>query len=162
MEQNLEKLAAEIKKYLHAESFIVYYCLSRVNEGRRIVFWDHRWQPDVQRFFECAQQVGVRMVHLHERRFDAEQREMALEILEDADLTREERRDLERRIQGLSKYEGQLCAVEVSFDFEGRVYMYAVETEWFAEWESIIEELESAEPETDEEDDSYGGFYSNN
>ncbi len=62
----------------------------------------------------------------------------------------------------MSKYEGQLCAVEMSFDFEGRVYMYAVETEWFAEWESILDELEMAEPEAGEDGESYGGLYSNN
>lgn len=162
MEQNLERLAAEIEKYLHAESFIVYHCMSRIDHRLQIVFWDHQQQPDVHRFLECAQQVGVRMVHLHKRRFDAEQRDMALELLEEADLTREERRNLEHRIQAMSKYEGQLCAVEMSFDFEGRVYMYAVETEWFAEWESILDELEMAEPEAGEDGESYGGLYSNN
>lgn len=161
MEKNLERLAADIEKILHAESFIVYPCMSRMNESRQIVFWDHERQPDVQRFLECAQQVGVRLVHFHERSFDAGQREMALEILEEADLTREERRDLERRIQAMSKYEGKLCAVELSFDFEGRIYMYAVETDWFAEWESILDELESAGSDVGDED-SYGGFYSKN
>lgn len=161
MEKNLERLASDIEKFLHAESFIVYHCMSRMNESRQIVFWDQERQPDVQRFLECAQQVGVRLVHFHERSFDAGQREMALEILEEADMTREERRDMERRIQAMSKYEGKLCAVELSFDFEGRIYMYAVETDWFAEWESILDELEAAGPEV-EDDESYGGFYSNN
>jgi hypothetical protein len=161
MEKNLERLASDIEKFLHAESFIVYHCMSRMNESRQIVFWDQERQPDVQRFLECAQQVGVRLVHFHERSFDAGQREMALEILEEADMTREERRDMERRIQAMSKYEGKLCAVELSFDFEGRIYMYAVETDWFAEWEAILDELEAAGPEV-EDDESYGGFYSNN
>lgn len=69
---------------------------------------------------------------------------------------------MERRIQAMSKYEGKLCAVELSYDFEGRIYMYAVETDWYAEWESILDELEAAGPEMDEEDSSYGGLYSNN
>ncbi len=134
-----------------------------MGEDHRIIFWDHRRAPDFQRFLECAQQMGVRVVHLHERVFDAEQRETALEILEEADLAREERRDMERRIQAMSKYEGKLCALELSFDFEGRIYMYAVETDWFAEWESIIDDLEAAgEDSGEEDDDSYGGFYSNN
>ncbi|MCS7042092.1 MAG: hypothetical protein N2036_12000 [Bryobacteraceae bacterium] len=161
MEQNLERLAAEIEQYLHAESFIVFHSTSRMHEDRRIVFWDHRRVPDYQRFLECAQQVGVRLVHLHERTFDAEQKETALEILEEADLTRDERRDMQRRIEAMSRYEGKLCALELSFDFEGRIYMYAVETEWFAEWESILDDLEAAGPENEDED-SYGGFYSNN
>jgi len=163
MEQNLERLAEDIEKYLHAESFIVFHSMSRLNERREIVFWDHVRQPDVHRFLECAQQVGVRLVHLHERSFDASEKELALEILEDADFTREERREMERRIRAMSKYEGRMCALEVSFDFEGRIYMYAVETDWFAEWESILDELEAAGPEADEEEDgSYGGLYSNN
>lgn len=161
MEKNLERLAADIDKHLHAESFIVYRCMSRMNEKREIVFWDRDRQPDVRQFLECAQQMGVRLVHFHERSFDASQKEMALEILEEAELPREERRDMERRIQAMSKYEGKLCAVELSFDFEGRIYMYAVETEWFAEWEAILDELEAAGPEMDGED-RYGGFYSNN
>lgn len=163
MEQNLEKLASEIENYLHAESFIVYPCLSRMRQEQQIIFWDHRRAPDFHRFLECAQQMGVRLVHLHERTFDAEQRETALEILEEADFTREERRDMERRIQAMSRHEGKLCAIELSFDFEGRIYMYAVETEWFAEWESILDDLEAAGPEySDEDSESYGGFYSNN
>lgn len=161
MEQNLEKLASEIERFLQAESFIVFHSMSRMHEDRRILFWDHRRVPDFQRFLECAQQVGVRLVHLHERTFDAEQRETALEILEDADLTREERRDIQRRIESMSRYEGKLCALELSFDFEGRIYMFAVETEWFAEWEAILDDLEAAGPEQEDED-SYGGFYSNN
>jgi hypothetical protein len=162
MEQNLEKLASEIERYLAAESFIVYHSMSRMNEDRRIVFWDHQKAPDFHRFLECAQQVGVRLVHLHERTFDAEQKETALEILEEADMTREERREMQRRIEAMSRYEGKLCALELSFDFEGRIYMYAVETGWYAEWEAILDDLEAAGPEAGEEDDSYGGFYSNN
>lgn len=161
MEQNLERLAAEIEKYLQAESFIVYPCLSRRIDGRNIVYWDHQKAPDFRRFLECAQQMGVRLVHVNEETFDGGQREMALELLEDADLTREERREMERRIESFAKHEGKLCSVELSFDFEGRTYMYALETEWYEEWSSIVDELGTAAP-GDGEEEGYGGFYSNN
>jgi len=162
MDQNLERLAEEIEKYLHEESFIVFHSMSRRIGRREIVFWDHERQPDPHLFLECAQRVGVRLVHLHERTFGAGEREMALEILEEADLTRDERRTMEMRIQAMAKYEGRMCLVELSFDFEGRIYMYVVETGWYAEWESILDELEAAEPEAEEEDGNYGGLYSNN
>lgn len=162
MEQNLEKLAAEIENYLHAESFIVYPCLSRRVDDRNVVYWDHERSPDFRRFLECAQQMGVRLVHFNEERFDAGQRESALEMLEETEMTREERRQMERRIQAFAKHEGKLCSVELSFDFEGRTYMFAVETEWLGEWHSIVDELGLAEQSHGDEDEGYRGFYSNN
>lgn len=162
MEQNLDQAAAEIQKYLDAEHFIVFHSSGRQAGEGQGVHWDTEAEPDFRRYLECAQQVGVRLVHFCVKRYGAEQKEMALEMLEDADLPREEKRGLEKRIQAMTRFEGFVSALELSFDFEGRTYYYSLETEWHEEWESILDDLEDATAPPEEGEHGYGGFYSNN
>lgn len=77
-------------------------------------------------------------------------------------MPRDDKRDLERRIRELSIYEGFICAIELSFDFEGRIYLFELQTEWYEEWHDILDQLEDAGPDGPEEAGGYGGFYSNN
>ncbi len=162
MRPNLDSLTEEIQHYLEAEHFIVFRSLSRAADEGPFVYWDTVRQPDFRRFLDCALQLGIRLIHFHSREFRAHHREEALELLEDADLGREEKRVLERRIKELAIYDGFTCAVELSFDFEDRIYIFEVQTEWYEEWHDILDELEAAAPDEGSESGGYGGFYSNN
>lgn len=162
MHSNLDSVAEEIQQYLETEHFIVFRAMSRAMDEGNYVYWDVNKQPDFRRFLECALQLGVRLVHFHSREFRQQHREDALEILEETDLTREEKRDLQRRIKELAIYEGFTCTIELTFDFEGRVYVFELQTDWFEEWQDILDELQVSGPEMGEDEGGYGGFYSNN
>ncbi|MGC4055857.1 MAG: hypothetical protein QM757_44160 [Paludibaculum sp.] len=162
MRPNLDSLTEEIQHYLETEHFVVYRSMSRATDDGRFVYWDTGRLPDYHRFLECALQLGVRLVHFHTREFRSHHREEALELLEDSEMPRDDKRDLERRIRELSIYEGFICAIELSFDFEGRIYLFELQTEWYEEWHDILDQLEDAGPDGPEEAGGYGGFYSNN
>lgn len=161
MRPNLDSLKEEILAYLEAEHFVAFRCLSRAHENAEFIYWDVERDQDFKSFLDCALKLGIRLVHFHARDFRAHHREEALELLEQTDLSREEKRSLERRIEELAIYEGFTCAVEMSFDFEGRIYLFEVQTDWYEEWHEILDELEEASPEGGGSS-GYGGFYSNN
>lgn len=162
MYSNLDSTAEEIQQYLETEHFVVFRSLSRAADEGNFVYWDAGQHPEFRRFLDCALQLGVRLVHFHARQFRQQHREDALEILNEAELAREEKRDLQRRIKELAIYEGFTCALELTFDFEGRVYVFELQTDWYEEWQDILDELEALGPELGEDPGGYGGFYSNN
>jgi hypothetical protein len=162
MSTNLDSQAEEILQYLEAEHFIIFRSLSRATEEASYVYWDTAHQSDFRRFLDCALQLGVRLIHFHCREFRAQHREEALELVEDSDLPREEQRAMERRIKELAIYEGFTCVVELSFDFENRIYLFELQTDWYDEWQDMLDELEAASPDESGEGGGYGGFYSNN
>ncbi len=161
MQPNLDSLTEEILQYLESEHFIVFRCLSRSTEDHHFVYWDSLRVSDYKRFLECALQLGTRLIHFHTREFRPHHREEALELLNESEIGREEKRTLERRIKELAIYEGFTCAIELTFDFEERTYVFEVQTEWYEEWQDILDELEYDEQGT-EGAEGYGGFYSNN
>ena len=162
MQSNLDTIAEEIQQYLTHEHFIVFRSMSRADEDSSVVFWDAERHPDYKPYLETALQLGVRLVHFHAREFSQRHREEALEQLEDCDLPRDEKRTLERRIQELAIYEGLTCAIELSYDFESRIYLFELHTDWYDEWHDVLDEIEDAVPGLEGEDPYGGGYYSNN
>lgn len=161
MRPNLDSLQEEILGYLETEHFVAYRCLSRAHEKAEFIYWDVERHSDFKAFLDCALKLGIRLLHFHSRDFRAHHREEALELLEQTDMGRDEKRSLQRRIEELAIYEGFTCAIEMSFDFEGRIYLFEVQTDWYEEWHDILDEIEESGPE-DGGPAGYGGFYSNN
>lgn len=162
MQPNLDSLTEEIQQYLESEHFVVFRSQARVLDEAATIYWDTARETDYRRFLECALHLGIRLINFHARIFRAHHREEALEILEDCDLSREEKRETSRRIADLAIYEGFTCAIELSFDYDRRVYMFEVQTDWYEEWQDILDELEASGPEAPNEEGGFGGFYSNN
>lgn len=161
MQSNLDTLAEEIQQYLASEHFIIFRGMSRSEDDAPMIYWDADRQPDYKAYLDCALQLGVRLVHFHTREFSQQHREEALDQLEECELGREEKRALERRINELAIYEGLTCAIEISFDFENRVYFFELRTEWYDEWNDVLDELEDADP-SEGGQEPFGGYYSNN
>ena len=61
-------------------------------------------------------------------------------------------------------YDGFTCAIELSFDFEGRAYIFDLRTEWYEEFNDMLDDIEAAIPDEDEDDDEgpIGGYFSKN
>ncbi|MBL0157004.1 MAG: hypothetical protein IPP47_07875 [Bryobacterales bacterium] len=162
MRPNLDSLSEEILQYIKSENIILFRSMSRAADQVRFIDWDTDHEPDFRRFLECAMSLGVRLIHFHNREFRSQHREEALAMLEDLGLSREAKRELERRIRDLAIYEGFTCAVELTFDYEGRVYLYEMQTEWYEEWQDILDDLELDTEIDGDEASGFGGFYSNN
>lgn len=160
--QNLNSLTEEIQSYLDAERFIVFRCLTRAGDEVPIIYWDTERHSEFKPFLDCALQLGIRLIHLHVREFTSMHREEALDQLSESDLDRNQQREMKRRIEELSIYEGLTCAVEMSFDFEGRLYIYQVHTDWYEEWQDLCDELEDFMGGGEDSPDKYGGYFSNN
>ncbi|MCU0248462.1 MAG: hypothetical protein MUC42_17985 [Bryobacter sp.] len=143
MRPNLDSLQEEILGYLEAEHFVVFRCLSRAHDRAEFIYWDVERNPDYRVFLDCALKLGIRLVHFHSRDFRAHHREEG-----------------RRRSQGhpTHRLPGNL---NVSFDFEGRIYHFDVQTDWYEEWHEILDEIEQPGPE-EGGPAGYGGFYSNN
>jgi hypothetical protein len=159
---NLNSLTEEIQSYLETEHFIVFRCLTRAGDEPPIVYWDTERNPEFKPFLDCALQLGIRLIHLHVREFTSMHREEALDQLNESELDRNQQREMKRRIEELTIYEGLTCAVEMSFDFEGRLYMYQVHTDWYEEWQDLCDELEDFMGGDEDGPDKYGGYFSNN
>jgi len=163
MSLNLDELKNEILAHMESEGFVVFHGYSRLAESDSFVAWDTDRFPDYRKFLAAARSAGVKLVVFHSREFSATHLEDAAEHLEESDLSVEERRSIERRLRDLRSYEGFTCAVELSFDYDGRVYLFNLRSEWYDDYLDLVEELDGALPDEQEDgDDSMGGYYSKN
>ena len=164
MKQNLDVLKTEIREYLEARNLVIFYGYSRALETLPIVFWDIQGHPDYKEFLSVAEAAGAKMIVLHAREFSAEYVEGAIDRLDDCELPPEDRRPFERRLRDMRAYDGFTCAIELSFDFEGRAYIFDLRTEWYEEFNDMLDDIEAAIPDTDDDEDEgpIGGYFSKN
>lgn len=162
MSTNLDTLKTEIEEFLGKEGFNVFHGYSRATE-EEAVYWDCERHPDYREFLKAARAAGAKLVVFHRREFDAETLDEALDQLEASGVNRDDYRLTEQRLEELRRYEGFTCAVELSFDHEGRIYIYEMRAPWFEEFTTLMDDLDFAEPQTQEEDeDPMGGYFSKN
>ncbi len=163
MNLDLDSLRTEILEYLENAGFVIFHGYSRLAETDSFVAWDTDRVPEYRAFLEAAKKAGVRMIVYHSREFTQTHLDEASERLEDADISAEEQRQFERRLRELRGYEGFTCALELSFDFEGRVYMFNLRAEWYEDYLDMLEELDSAAADSEEDEGPMGGgYYSSN
>ena len=163
MSVDLDSLKNEILDRLGKEDLVVFHGYSRLADTDSFVAWDTDRYPDFRLFLGAAKKAGARMIVFHERKFSSEHVEDVRDRLEACDLTVEERRNLERRLSELRAYEDFTCALELSFDYQGRVYLYDVYSEWYDDYLELLDEVDIASPDEEaEEDESMGGYYSRN
>jgi hypothetical protein len=162
MNVDLDSLKTEILDYLAKQDFVIFYGYSRLAESDSFVAWDTDRMPDYQTFLSAAKKAGVRMVVYHHREFTGAHMEEASERLEEADIPPDEQRQFERKLREFRGYEGFTCALELSFDFEGRIYMFNLRAVWYEEYLDTLEELDAFAPDEDEDEGGMGGFYSSN
>ncbi|MCW5978611.1 MAG: hypothetical protein KIT09_11065 [Bryobacteraceae bacterium] len=164
MKAGLDKLKEEIEEYLASGNFIVYHSHSRVSEPSPLVHWDSEHYPDFRMFADASKQLEVKLVCFHHRMLDPDFIDNALDDLESVEIPQEEYRRLEERLRELRVYEGFTSLVELSFSYQGQIYIYTRRAEWYEELLDIAEEIDdylSADEEGDEVD-SMGGYFSKN
>jgi len=165
MDLNLDTLKHEIVEYLEHSEFAIFRSAPGGLEGLPLVLWDAERFPDYQMFLDAARKIGAKMILFASREFEAPEIDDAIEELDECDLTREERRDLESRLRELRVHEGVTCSLELAFDHHARMYVYEVRPDWYDEFLSIGEEIAVHLPtgsQGEQEDDGSFGYFSNN
>jgi len=160
---NLDTLKDEIEQYLTKQGFAIFRGYSRAIDSTPAVYWDCDRYPDYKSFLETAKTVGASLVVYHQHEFSSGQVDAAVDRLEQLDLPRDEARAMERRLKEMRVYEGFTCAIELSFDHGGRIYVFDLRTEWYDELSDLLDEINMTGTEPDEDDDSpMSGYFSKN
>jgi hypothetical protein len=159
MNPNLEVLREEIPEAARKLGLVVFRGI-RTSDERPTVEWDTRREPGYEAYLESAASLGVKVIVFRDQEFQDFMVEGALEDLEDAEMAYDERRQYEQQLREFRHYGGFTCAIEISFDHQGTLYLFELRTEWFREFQAIADEV-SAIVDGGEES-PLGGYYSNN
>lgn len=161
MKPDLDALKSEIQEYLEKEGFVVFRG-ERREDLPGAIHWDTQTYPDFRLFLEAAKKAGARMVVLTSFTFSTELIDETLEELDGAPIGRDDRRVYERRLREMREFEGFTQEISLSFDLDGNTYIFELETEWYREYEDLLEEIDLSVPDGDDEDEPLGGYFSNN
>jgi hypothetical protein len=119
--------------------------------------------PDYQMFLETARKSGVKLILFATCELEAADLDELKDQIEEADLSREEKRECQSRLRDLRVHEGVTCSLELAFDFHSRMYVYEVQPDWYDDFVTLEEEIMAHVPDAEEDDDgSLGGYYSKN
>jgi len=161
MKLNLDTLKDEILNELKARDFSIFHGHCPLGDSRPLAVWDTAHYPDFRLFLETARASAVKCIVFAHLNFSSEMVEDARRMLRECELPIDEKRHIEGRLKELSNYNGFTCSIELSYDHEGRTYLFEARAPWYNELLSILDELESRLPE-DEEEDDMGGYLSSN
>jgi hypothetical protein len=129
-----------------------------------VVYWDCDEYPDYRLFIHAARAAGAKILVFHQRQFFNEQIDDALERLNACELPSQESRSFEERLNELRTHQGSVACIELSFDHEGRIFLFDLRTEWFEDFSEMLDEIQLlTTDDDDEEDDSpITGYFSRN
>ncbi len=161
MRQDLDNLKLDIERQLQDGAYVVFYARSRFNDQSPPILWDVSLRPNPADFLDTALSIGVKLIVFHHREFGPLVLDEAFEKLEAADLARERHREMERELKRLKGYEGFTSAIELSFDFDGRTYLYEATAPWYDEYLDLLDDLDEA-MELGEEPPPMSGYFSQN
>jgi hypothetical protein len=163
MATDLETLRTEIEGYLEESGIPIFRGYRRVMDSPAQVYWDTEKHADFREFVEAGRRAGAKLIVFAQEAFSLDEIDEALDQLEDSGLAREEKHTFEKRLRELQAYEGFTCSLELSFDLEGRAYLFELRTAWYQTLRDILAELEiSAEQEEDEDEGPIPGYFSRN
>ncbi|HTW63002.1 MAG TPA: hypothetical protein VME17_00230 [Bryobacteraceae bacterium] len=163
MKPNLDVLKPEIELYLEQMGMAVFYGYTRSLDTVPVVYWDCDQYPDYRQFAQSALAAGAKILVFHQREFYSEQVDDALERLNACELPHQESRSYEERLNEIRAHEGSVCAIELSFDHQGRVFLFDLRTDWFEEFSDMLDEIQLLTAEADDGgDDSLTSYFSRN
>jgi hypothetical protein len=140
---DLDKLKTQLPPELESRGFVVFHGLPRADEESGAVLWDTAQRPDYLEFLDCAGKLGIKVIVLNSRPFEQTSLDDVSDELEALDMAPSERRDLERRLKALKPYTGFTANLEMSFDYNGAVYVYEIRSEFMNEFLSIMSEVDT-------------------
>jgi hypothetical protein len=161
---NLDTLKREILDTLEAGGFAIFRGSPGGLEGLPMVLWDVDHHPDYQMFLDTASRTGAKLVIFASREFETSDVDELLEQLEECDLSREDKRDYERRLREMRIFEGVTCSIEIAFDCNSRLYVYELQPDWYDDFLGLQEEIGSRleNDDLDDNENPLGGYFSKN
>lgn len=164
MKDNLDVLKDEFAAEIAAQGFTLFQGFCRNGQARPVAYWDTRRAPDFSSFLATARKAGVKLIVFHCLEFTRAMVDDALDSLEDCDLPADQRRSYERRLREMQSYQGFTCVLEVSYDCDGRTYVYELQADWFGEFHQMLDQIDgyASEEGEEDEDDSMGDYFSRN
>ena len=143
MSTDLDKLKKQLPAEIESRGFVVFHGQSRADLDTGVVFWDTNQQPNYSDFLDCAHKLNVKVIVLNSRALEKAAVDDVQEELDAFEIPREERRDLERRLKALRPYCGFTGTVELSFDFNGAIYLFELRSEFMNELLAVMNELDN-------------------
>lgn len=168
MPTDLDKLKTQLPPELETRGFVVFHGLSRADQETGVVMWDTAQRPDYNSFLDCATKLGIKVIVFNTRELESSALEDVQDELDLIDMTPSDRRELERRLKALKPYTGFTANLEMSFDYNGSIYLYETRSEFMNEFLSIMSEVDAGifptgNFEDDDPDSPPGGsFFSRN
>jgi len=162
---NLDTLKREILEYLDSSGLAVFHGCPGGLDGQSMILWDTERHPDYQTFLDVAVKSETRVIIFASREFQTADTEDLLAQLDDLELSREEKRDYEKRLRELRVHEGVTCSLELAFDYHARLYVYEMQPDWYDEFLSVEDEIMSLvadREDVDDDDEPLGGYFSKN
>jgi hypothetical protein len=160
---NLDSLRSEIETHLQKNGFILFRGAHRETDSILEIRWDTIRYPNYKDFLDAAKALDIKLIVLHHEEFTAEILEHVIEDLPSSGMDYEDQRTLENRLRELTMYDGFTCEIQISFDYNQSTYMFDLRTDWFREISDLMDQLDVAGGESDEDDDeTLGGYYSKN
>jgi hypothetical protein len=127
------------------------------------IYWNVETHPDYRQFLDAAVGSGAKVVTVFTSKFNGNQVEEALSQLEDIEIDRQEKRAIELRLREMRLYDGLTCHIELSFNHALRDYIFDLRTEWFQDYEELIDRIDESYPPLEEDEGPLGGgYYSKN
>ncbi|MGH9583429.1 MAG: hypothetical protein ACRD4O_10875 [Bryobacteraceae bacterium] len=164
MALDLETLKAEMQDFLKEAGLALFYGYPRL--GEFAVYLDTERHGDFREFVAVAVKAGARLIVFCEQQFSADRIEDARFQIEECEITREEARGFENRLHQFEAYEEFTCSLDLSFNLEGRAYIFELKTDWLRAFHRLLAEIDAYLPEpedaADEEDNGPIGYFSNN
>lgn len=166
MTNDLGTLLPEVETAAKELGLVLFHGRTRIGTDIPMVEWDTDRRPDFHEFLNIAVTCGVKLLCIHDYKFEVDDLDEALESLKEADFSAAERRTLEKKLNALRMYVGFTCGLELAFDFNDNVYFFHLRTPWRAEFIEVIKELDSQffdNPLEDPEEPMGGsGYFSRN
>jgi hypothetical protein len=163
---NLDTLKREILEYLDSSALAVFHGCPGGLDSHGMVLWDTERHPDYQTFLDVALKCDTRVIIFATREFASSDIDNLTAQLDDLDLDRDEKRDLEKRLRALRVHEGVTCSIELAFDYQSRLYVYQMQPDWYDEFltaeDEIMALISDAEDMDDDDDEPLGGYFSKN
>jgi hypothetical protein len=163
MAVDLETLRKDVESFLEKEGVPVFFGEYGMFDTVHQVTWDVQSHPDFREFVAAGRQAGAPIFVFSYHALSLDQIDDAMEMLEDANLPREDQRNFETRLKQLEGYEGFTCSLDLSFRIDGQTYVYQRETDWYHDLNDILAELTAlSQADQASDEDDLNNYFSKN
>jgi hypothetical protein len=169
MKPDLDHVREDILKGLASRGIAVFRGVSRRDSRMIPVLWDTESHAEPNEFLDVAVALGIKLVVFHAATFSENQIGQAFDKLEQAELEKEEHRDIERTLRKVKTFEGFTSFIDVSFEYGSKTYAFVQFAPWYSDYLEVLGRLDDAfddgmfdEEEDDDDPPGLPAYFSKN